>query len=292
MVNNFLGIRERAISYVDKNGPVLPIRISKEFGVTTIVSGAILSELVNEAKLNMTEHLRVGGSPVYYIKGQESKLEDFIKHLNENDIRMLSILREKGIVKDKECTPLQRVSYRIVKDFAKILILKKDDGEKEIFWRYYLIDEEIAKKKILDLFNKKQVKKENIKITEASEKRGEEIKEERKKEIKVSKPRIKKEGSLDIVKGFFVANDITVLSEFIVKKDKDINYIISFDTFLGNLKYFVKFKDKKSINEGDISLAFNEAGRLPLLFLSNGELTKIAKSMIEKDYKSVIFRRI
>ena len=285
MVINILGRRDKAMAFVNKNGPVLPIQIAKELSTDTMFAGAILSELVNEGKLDVTEHLRVGGSPVYYMKGQERKLEEFIKNLNENDTRMLKILKENGVLVDRECTPLQRVSYRIVKDFAKSLILKKDNGEKEVFWRYYLVDENVAKEQILEIVNKKEpIKQKEIK---------EEIKILEVKPKAMFKPKLTKEISdEDEVKEFFRQNRINVLDEKVIKKYKDVNYLISFDTSVGNLKYFVKFRDKKKITEGDISLAFNEAGKLPLMFLSKGELTKQARMLIVGDYKGVVFKRL
>lgn len=273
------------MAFISKNGPVLPIQIAKELNTDTMFAGAILSELVNEGKLDVTEHLRVGGSPVYYIRGQEKKLEEFFKNLNENDIRMLKILRDNSVLVDRECTPLQRVSYRIAKDFAKILILKKDNGEKEIFWRYYLVDENDAKERILEIVNKKEpLKQKEIK---------EEIKIIEVKPKVVLKPKLKKEISdEDVAKKFFSQNRINIKEEKIIKKDKDVNYVISFDSDVGNLIYFVKFKDKKKITDVDIILAFNEAGKLPLMFLSNGELTKQAKKLIEGDYKGIVFKRL
>lgn len=285
MVTNILGRRDKAMAFISKNGPVLPIQIAKELNTDTMFAGAILSELVNEGKLDVTEHLRVGGSPVYYMKGQEKKLEEFFKNLNENDIRMLKILRDNSVLVDRECTPLQRVSYRIAKDFAKILILKKDNGEKEIFWRYYLVDENDAKERILEIVNKKEpLKQKEIK---------EEIKIIEVKPKAVLKPKLKKEISdEDVVKEFFRQNSIRIVEEKIIKKDKDVNYIINFDSGIGNLTYFAKFKDKKKITDVDIILTFNEAGKLPLMFLSNGELTKQAKKLIEVDYKGIVFKRL
>lgn len=314
MAGNTIGKRDKALHFISSKGPVLPIQIGRELEIDTMFAGAILSELVNEAKLFVTEHLRVGGSPVYYMKGQEEKLENYLKYLNENDIKTLQILKEKNIVRDKDCTPLQRVSYRIVKDFAKNLILKKDNGEKEIFWRYYLVDDDVAKEKILDMINRKESqkkievknieeineelvepeKKEIIKPKKEEIQESEEFQEEIQEPEKEEKPKqkLRKDSSVDVVKEFFRINGITVWEEKVIRKDKDVNYVISFETKLGNLKYFAKFRDKKRISEGDISLAYNEAGKLPLMFLSKGELTKPAKNIIQTEYRGVVFKKV
>ena len=303
--------KARLVTFIKGRGAILPVQVAKELKLDTMFSGAILSELVNEGKIKVSEHLRVGGSPVYYV--DERKLEEYMKYLNEQDVKTISYLKERGIVSDFKCTPLQRVSYRIVKDFAKSIILKRDDNSKEIFWRYYLLDEDKAKEKILEIVN--NVKKEEVKPKKIEEPIKEEISIVKKKteepakktaeESIVEKP-VKKnveeikiilqepgiEAKEEIVMVFFSDNDITVLEEKMIKKGKESNYVVSFDTRVGRVKYFVKYRDKKTINEGDLSLAFIEAGKLPLLLLSKGELNKNAKKLIESDYKGVVFRRI
>ncbi|HIJ11139.1 TPA: hypothetical protein HA278_03730 [Candidatus Woesearchaeota archaeon] len=308
--------RDRALDFIGKTGPVLPIQISKELNIDTMFSGAVLSELVNEGKLKVTTHLRVGGSPVYFIEGQEAKLEDYMGNLNERDIGTIRVLKEKGIMNDKDCTPLQRVSFRIVKDFAKSIVLKRDNGEKEVFWRYYLIDEDAAKEKILEMVKVRKIRKDAQKTVEEFKEEpslGKNVREERgfseKKAVREEReyeemekplerapevkevPRVKKVLG-DSVKEFFRVNGITVWEEKVIRKGKDVNYIVSFDSRVGNVKYFAKFRDKKRITEGDISLAFNEAGNFPLLFLSRGELTKPGKRLLEGDLKGVVFKKI
>jgi hypothetical protein len=305
--------KDNVLDFIKKEGAVLPIQISRELKIDTMFSGAMLSELVNHGKIKVTEHLRVGGSPIYYT--DESKLENYTKYLNDQDIKTIAILKEKGIVNDKEISPLQRVSYRIVKDLAKSIVLKKDDGDKEIFWRYFLVDEDAAKEKILEMMNGKESKKEpkekQVSLKQPSlkqpllekdvdEKKKEEsllekdvdeeketVEEEKPKERKISK-RIEN----DSVKEFFRVNNISIWEEKVIRKGKEVNYIVSFDSIFGKLKYFAKFRDKKKINEGDVSLAYNEAGKLPLLFLSKGELNKNAKKLVDEDFKGVVFKRI
>ncbi|MBU2639097.1 MAG: hypothetical protein KKG75_00115 [Nanoarchaeota archaeon] len=291
-----VGKRDRVLSFVKEKGPVLPIQISKEFSIDTMFSGAMLSELVNERKVFSTQHLRVGGSPVYYAPGQEAKLENFFKYLNEKDISTITTLKEKGILADKSCSPLQRVSYRIVKDFAKSIVLRKDNDDKEVFWRYYLVDEDAAKEKILEMVNKVEKKPDKQKTVEEFK---EKIKVEKEPKIvkEVEKPKLEepllREIEEDIVKEYFRTNGMTVWEEKVIRKKKEINYIVSFDSRIGTLKFFVKFKDKKRLNEGDISLAFNDAGNLPLLFLSKGDLSKTAKKLIDEKFKGgIIFKKL
>ena len=97
-----LSKRDKVLEFVKRNGPVLPIQISKEIRVDTMFSGAMLSELVNEGKVIVTKHLRVGGSPLYYVQGQESKLENYTRYLNEKDIETVKILDVQMVTRSYE----------------------------------------------------------------------------------------------------------------------------------------------------------------------------------------------
>ena len=61
------------------------------------------------------------------------------------------------------------------------------------------------------------------------------------------------------------------------------------------LEYFFLAKNKKKINEADLSLA-NDSGkknRSPVLFLSNGEMTKKSEKYLNENLKGrIIFRKI
>jgi len=91
---------------------------------------------------------------------------------------------------------------------------------------------------------------------------------------------------------FFVDNEIEILHQDIIKKNKEINYMISLETRIGKSVFFLKYKDKKKITEADLSLAVHDAGKLPLVFLSRGDLSKKAKDMINREFRGIIFRKI
>ena len=75
---------DQVIRIVATKGPIIPIQIVKEIGGNTMFAGAILSQL-SEKKRVFVSSIKVGGSPLYYIKGQESRLQDYVKYLNEKD---------------------------------------------------------------------------------------------------------------------------------------------------------------------------------------------------------------
>ena len=75
------------------------------------------------------------------------------------------------------------------------------------------------------------------------------------------------------------------ISKEVVRKNSEINFIVDIPSVLGKLRYFVKFKSKKSINEKDLEKALKESEKkgLPLLFLSEGSLTKKAEKYLHSN---------
>lgn len=67
--------REKLLNFIKMNGPILPVQVSKFLNTNIIFAGAMLSELVanNHARISNTKK---GGSPFYYVKGQESRLQN------------------------------------------------------------------------------------------------------------------------------------------------------------------------------------------------------------------------
>ena len=84
-----------------------------------------------------------------------------------------------------------------------------------------------------------------------------------------------------------------IIEREILRKNKDINFIINLPSKIGNLTYFVKAKNKKTITDADFLLAFNEGQqkKLPVLFLSSGKLTKKAEKHLQSN-KNLIFKNL
>ena len=317
MGDNLTVKREKVIEIVKKEGPLLPISISKKLEINTTFSGAILSELVNSKLINITT-VKVGGSPFYYYPGDERKLESLIVHLNGKDQETVQLLKEKEILRDRDLSPLQRVSLRQVKDYAKQVRVTIDNQD-DLFWKWFLLRDDKVKELIGNYLDKKENSKEIIELIEPArketpipimqeeirkqheEKEAERIKKEKikiKPEFKTDFRKeeqtslIKEEEHYDPLGKFFLDNEIEILQQNIIKKNKEINYLVGLETRIGKSVFFLKYKDKKKINEADLSLAVHEAGKLPLIILSNGELNNKAKDMINREFRGVIFRKI
>lgn len=281
--------REKTLEIVKLKGPLLPVQVAKEIDTDIMFAGAILSELIANGKIKITS-VKIGGSPLYYVDSQEQKLQELVKNLNEKDQKTAELLKEKKVLKDSECDSLQRFSLRQIKDFAKSIQVK-EGNEIELFWKWYLVKDEEAE----DLV-KKIIGKEEKVIEKPVEEKPEEIEKEIEEKKPKIKEKIKKEVKPDLglknVHEYFSNNNIKILNADVINKNKEINYIVEVNSEIGAINFFVKYRDKKKLNEGDLSLALNEAKNMPLIFLTTGSLNKKAERLMETEYKGIIFRKL
>ncbi|QQG39077.1 MAG: hypothetical protein HYS32_01300 [Candidatus Woesearchaeota archaeon] len=304
---------DRAYDFVKRNGPVLPIKISKSINTNVIMASAVLSVLVSDKKVKLT-HENIGGSPLYYVQGQETRLQDTLgEKYNGVKREAYLMIKENKVLRDGDLSIPVRLALREMKDFAVPLDVNIGKGI-ERYWRWYLINnnqvkeilipktkvEEVAVKEEIVKPNEVKVKKKTEDkpklIVQKSEKAREEpkievkqveVKEEEKEDVKT------KIGFYNDVDSYFTENKVIILKEEIVKRDKDFNFVVEIPSSLGNLKYFVKVRNKKKISDADLSLAFSQAQQenLPMIFLTNGEITKKAKEILEKNLKGVVFKK-
>ncbi|MGB9748319.1 MAG: hypothetical protein ACP5H9_02240 [Candidatus Woesearchaeota archaeon] len=326
---------EEILSFLRTKGPILPSQLAEAFKTSILIASAILSELSSRGIVKISA-LKVGNSPLYYLPGQEPKLQDFISKLNEKDRQTVLILKEKRVLQDSLLDPLTRVSLRQIKDFAKPFFIKKGNDE-ILFWRWYLLDEESAKKTVqsqerkeekLEVMETKQKEfsKTGISIMTGTEKEDQREKQaiektiekqfekqaEREKLVQkpipifedknIVLPKPKKQRAkaqeqrefLSQIMNFFAENNITIESQSIASKNREFDFIIKIKTPVGELNYFCKVLNKKSINEADLSKVFVQAQskKIPAMLLVTGKLTKKAKEFFNREVSSLIIKEI
>jgi hypothetical protein len=294
-------IPKEKILEVVKEGPTIPAKIVKRVGGDTMLIGAILSTLISSGEITYS-NIKIGGSPIYFMKGDEEKLEQFIDHLNEKDRRTFYMIKEKKVMKDSDQDPLIRVSLRAIKDFAKQFEINK-----EIFWRYYLIEKSEAERFAKELLKEtkpveeieKPIAKEmpviEEKITEQPKsiienKLVEHIHKEKSEKIEKS-GKAGKTDFFESIKTFIHNKGLDIVGKEKIKKSEYDLVLKNNDT---NEYIFCKAKDKKAINEGDLSTAFVYAHnkKMPCMFLTTGNLTKKAEAMIQKEFKDMVIEKI
>ena len=266
--------RTTALAFIKREGPILPSQLAGELGTNILLAGAILSELASKGHVFITSVKR-GGSPFYYTKGQETKLESLSNYLSEKPKQIFDLLKEKKMIRDNEVEPWQRFALKEIKDFAVPLNVGFS-GKYELFWKWYLTNNDEAKELIKEIINpkKKKIKKEEA------------VKDKPISEF-INKEKVPQnlEGFPGVVNSFFSEKGIYLISQESVRKNKEFNFIVDIPSSLGNLRYFVKYKNKKTVSDSDLISALNQANtkKLPLLFLTEGSLSRKAEKYMNEN---------
>jgi len=288
-----MDIQEQALQMVQQKGPVIPAELYKELNKDLLTTSALLSELVSNKKIRISS-VKMGGSPFYYIQGQEKKLQNFSHLLHDKEKKAYEQLKDKHVLRDKKLEPVTRVALRQIKDFAVPLQINGPDGV-EIFWRWYLdsnvqVESLIRKELGMDVLTpppQQQLEQPRQSLP---------VKEESPSHTKKTIAAKKKPATtnfLDAILTFFQQNNIKVHSKEVIKKN-EIDFVIDLHSSVGELRYYCKAKSKKRSTDTDLSAAFTQGQfrKLPVLYISDGDLTKRAKEMMNKELKGITVRKM
>ena len=298
---------EKILEFVRRRGPVLPIQVSKEFGIESFLSSAILSSLKNSKKIQQSFR-KVGSSPLYYTPEQEQRARNILyEELGELEKKALARLKELKIAFKDELYPQERVLLSELRDFVSYLRIEKDN--EEIFcWKHYSVSDEEFEKMLAEKLGEtkeepvpiesKEVefKPKEVEIIDARgkseiEKETAPVKEEKIEKQTELKPseEIKPESSFEEkVLSFLKEHDIEILER--EKNRSDINLIVLSKTPLGEQRYFVKAKDKKSVNKGDVSKCYVESlsKKYPVIMIVPKDIRKSVKEYVDKHFKDLM----
>lgn len=312
---------DEVLRALQTRGPALPLELRKVIGKgDSITIGATISQLIKHGKIKVTD-VKKGGSPFYYLPGQEPKLELIANNLNEKDLQTYNLLKEKKVLRDKTQEPITRVGLRQIKDYSRLFTVTVN-GEKEIFWRYYLVSEQEAIQILKERFAPKKEavkteskKEENIEQpTEREQKKTESQKSEKQEGSPQSPSRssqhTEKQKSLDDsyetllekteddflnqINKFFKENNISVHKADQIRKGSEYEFIISMQTPMGTAEYYCKAKSKKKSTDGDLSQAYlqGQTRRLPTVYLTTGVVAKKSMEKLKTDYKGMLLKQI
>ena len=297
--------RDVILNYIKTKGPVLPSEIAKLLNTNILFASALLSELSSAKKIK-SSHIKIGSSPLYYLPGQETMLEKYKDRLNPKDIETYELLKNKKVVEESQLTPLQRVSVASLKDFAKKIVAVTEQGEK-VFWKWHSVNDEEAKKIINSIINpkkqpdlRKEPKKESknkditqAKLTEVTTSTPPQLNNELQKEI--NKPAEKSNDKfMGRINSLLEKKSINILWYNIIKKNSEIELIISVPSEIGEIKFYARARNKKRLNENDLAIVFSfaELKKLPGVLITPGSLTKRAEEMLNNEFQSIIFFKI
>ncbi|MBI2652916.1 hypothetical protein HYX00_05620 [Candidatus Woesearchaeota archaeon] len=296
--------RDKILEIIKLKGPVLPFQISKEIGSNILMASAHLAELTASNKLK-TSTIKVGGSPLYYLPGQEAMLQGYTANMNDKEKKAFDLLSQNKILRDSEQEPVIRVALREIKDFAVPLNVNYNNNV-ERFWKWYLTSNEEAEKLIkskLEIIEKPIEKKFEEKLSEKIQEIKQQKIEEKlpiqkqlkeKKEPRKYKEREKEDHFLNNIIKFFEKNKISVISSEIIKKNLEMDFVVEIPSVVGNLQYYCKAKNKKRINDSDLSSAYvkGQFKKLPVLMISTGDLSAKAQEMLTKELNNITFKKV
>jgi len=322
---------DKILQFIRAKGPILPVQLASELKKDIIIAGAVLSNLTSSKKV-LISNTKIGGSPVYYLKEQTYKLQDLYKYLNEKDKRAYDLLKQRRVLRDITLTPLLRVSLRNIKDFAKPVevtvgttkeifwrwYLTTPDDAGTIIKSFFKQQEKPEPEKIIKRVKKPDpgpqaelIKKPKPDI-QPKPKQIIEPKPEQKPEKQVPKEQEEfirqKEGQQELktieepqndslhakTKKYFNTKHIIIKNIEVIRKNSEIDYIIEVPSTVGNITYYCKVKSKKKVGDSDLASAFvkGQLKKLPVLFLTAGELTKKAKEMLDEEFQNLKIKKI
>ena len=279
--------RKKIVGILKLKGPSLPVQVARGIELSSLFAGALLSELAKEKTIKIS-HMKVGGSPLYFLAGQEPLLEKFHTYLPGKEKEAFLLLQKKNVLEDKTQVPAIRVALRNLKDFA--FPFPKNN---EIFWRFHtanLTNSTNKQNTIKPEKLKTQAEiKGKIQLQELASPNKEKqldigLKTEVKKEIpkqKQEKPKKEKqipEFPLKII-NTLQNNNIEILEQKDIKK-REFSAIIRIDSTLGKIRFLCIAKDKKIITESDLRLILQKTQslKMPALVLFPQDINKKALS--------------
>ena len=217
----------------------------------------ILEDLygLKEEKKKEVEEIEVPEPPKVEVK-EEAKVE----------------VKEEAKVEVKEEVKVE------VKEEAKVEV--KEDVEKEV-----PEEEEVVEVKVKKKVKKKVVKKKKVEV---------EKQKKLKKENEEVDEIVKDKDLLETLNKYMASNGIEIIRTLVIKNNREINMIVKVPSQAGDLKYFVKARKRKRLNEGDLLLAFTESQtlKLPILYFSNAELSKKTQDYIKKNIPGMNFIKL
>lgn len=277
-------VKQRVLSYLQHYGPSVPVQLSKVLGSDSFFAGAILSELLSEKHVKMTT-AKLGRSPLYYLPGQENKLEVLYPHLPDKEKEAYQFLKERKLVKDREAVPSIRVAFRMMKDFAVPVTFQTTTGE-ELYWKWHLASDEELQPLQLPVQRSSDVlsaPEHHPPVLQASP------------SLSTGGEKAMPFDVSGVLSSYIRERQLTLLEQRVIRKNQEIHGVVRVPSNIGALDVFLVVKSKKKISDTDLAMAQQKgaAKGCMTIFLTNGELTKKAKDHLDKHLKGhVLFHRV
>jgi hypothetical protein len=135
--------QDKILSFIKVTGPTIPAKVAKNINTNILLASAHLSDLASQGKIKISK-LKIGGSPLYFLPGQEAKLFDFAAdNVNPKDFLVLEKLKDQKVLREADLELVEKVGLRNLKDFA-IPLNVNIPNKTELFWKWHLMSNEEA----------------------------------------------------------------------------------------------------------------------------------------------------
>ncbi len=139
--------QDRILQFLISSGPTIPSKVAKLLNTQILLASAHLSDLSAQGKVKVS-HLKIGGTPLYYLPGQEDQLLRFAQNnLNPKDYQVLLRLEAQKILREKDIDLLTKVALRSLRDFS-VPLQVTIEGKTELFWKWHLLPEQETSNRI------------------------------------------------------------------------------------------------------------------------------------------------
>jgi len=290
-------MREKILSVIQQHGPMLPIEIGSKIGADSFLAGAFLSELVKTGKVIESKE-SVGLSKIYYLSGQEEAVKKKLSEISsqkktarmysQGDVNVTPELMkkqkefeeiakkveyeeehvrkkpEKPVVEKKELAPIQ-IAKKIVQKIVPKQVVEQPPQKKYVpsvpTWQ--TSQNEIAKPQVI-------FPREPIKSVAT-------IAVKRRRATIPADPHF-----IDRAMQYLAERRVEIV-EKTIKSKINAELIIRVPSALGGVNFFVKIRSKKKVSRADLSVVYAEAidKKLPVIYLTNGELTPTAQKYLK-----------
>ncbi|MDO8656337.1 MAG: hypothetical protein Q7K45_03800 [Nanoarchaeota archaeon] len=307
--------QDKIMQFLRMNGPSLPSKIGKLLGTDLLLASAHLSDLISQGKVKVSS-LKIGGSPLYYMPGQEHQLSHYASgNMNPKDVAVLHSLQDKKLLREAQLPLLDKVALRSLKDFA-IPLQVTVDGQKELFWKWHLCSAQEANELLSAYFapaprdiepaaeptlaapSEPELPVQTT-LMSSSAPISENHDPDHLKAVTKLKEKVKRkkqeEEFFPEVEDICKKLKISIEQKETIRKNAELELIIKVPSAVGVMTYFCKAKNKAKCDEKDLSAAYMQAQikKLPLLLLYTGELTKKAQEMLDSGaFENVMVRKV
>ncbi len=208
----------------------------------------------------------------------------FWRHFLVSQEEAIPIIKKRYFPSQEKEEAKKEIKKEIVKEISKEskkVVEKKVEKPKEIEKE---VKKEIPKEEEKRVLEPKKVKEEKL-VPSKKEEAPESVESE--KQTILTKE-IPDDEFVNKIKKKFDSLNIQINIVDVVRKNSEVDMSVEVPTPVGRMNFYVKAKSKKKINDGDLSSAYigGQTRNLPVLFVTEGKLTKKAESMIGKEFKN------